>query len=70
MLVFIGDKLLSIVDRFYFGGFISVCGFSMYSIGLQSEGDYLGGEVYWVGGLYFYILLFFWLGQGGFGEFF
>ncbi|XP_070976611.1 sorting and assembly machinery component 50 homolog A-like [Oncorhynchus clarkii lewisi] len=45
----IGDKPTCIADRFYLGGPTSVRGFSMYSIGPQSEGDYLGGEVYWAG---------------------
>ncbi|OXB72901.1 UNVERIFIED_CONTAM: hypothetical protein H355_011938 [Colinus virginianus] len=39
MLVPIGDKPSSIADRFYLGGPTSVRGFSMYSIGPQSDGD-------------------------------
>uniref|UniRef100_A0A8I6A9E2 Sorting and assembly machinery component 50 homolog n=1 Tax=Rattus norvegicus TaxID=10116 RepID=A0A8I6A9E2_RAT len=70
MLVPIGDKLSSIADRFYLGGPTSVRGFSMHSIGPQSEGDYLGGEAYWAGGLHLYTPLPFRPGQGGFGELF
>ncbi|KAG8142767.1 putative Sorting and assembly machinery component 50 protein [Naja naja] len=64
MLVPIGDKPSSIADRFYLGGPTSVRGFSMYSIGPQSEGDYLGGEAYWAGGLHLYTPLPFRPGQG------
>nr|KAF6277550.1 hypothetical protein mPipKuh1_015358 [Pipistrellus kuhlii] len=70
MLVPIGDKPSSIADRFYLGGPTSVRGFSMHSVGPQSEGDYLGGEAYWAGGLHLYTPLPFRPGQGGFGELF
>ncbi|KAM9293331.1 sorting and assembly machinery component 50 homolog isoform 3-T3 [Morus bassanus] len=70
MLVPIGDKPSSIADRFYLGGPTSVRGFSMYSIGPQSEGDYLGGEAYWAGGLHLYTPLPFRPGRGGFGDLF
>ncbi|XP_064446571.1 sorting and assembly machinery component 50 homolog isoform X2 [Mirounga angustirostris] len=70
MLVPLGDKPSSIADRFYLGGPTSVRGFSMHSVGPQSEGDYLGGEAYWAGGLHVYTPLPFRPGQGGFGELF
>ncbi|KAE8613173.1 hypothetical protein XENTR_v10007609 [Xenopus tropicalis] len=70
MLVPIGDKPSSIADRFYLGGPTSVRGFSMYSIGPQSEGDYLGGEAYWAGGMHLYTPLPFRPGRGGFGDLF
>lgn len=70
LLVPIGDKPSSIADRFYLGGPTTVRGFSMYSIGPQSEGDYLGGEAYWAAGLHFYTPLPFRPGQGGFGDLF
>uniref|UniRef100_A0A8B9LG35 Sorting and assembly machinery component 50 homolog A n=1 Tax=Astyanax mexicanus TaxID=7994 RepID=A0A8B9LG35_ASTMX len=70
MLLAIGDKPTSIADRFYLGGPTSVRGFSMYSIGPQSEGDYLGGEAYWAGGLHLYTPLPFRPGRGGFGDLF
>ncbi|KAM6425491.1 sorting and assembly machinery component 50 homolog [Rhynochetos jubatus] len=70
MLIPIGDKPSSIADRFYLGGPTSVRGFSMYSIGPQSEGDYLGGEAYWAGGLHLYTPLPFRPGRGGFGDLF
>ncbi|XP_060695447.1 sorting and assembly machinery component 50 homolog isoform X2 [Hemiscyllium ocellatum] len=70
LLVPMGDKPSSIADRFYLGGPTTVRGFSMYSIGPQSEGDYLGGEAYWAGGLHFYTPLPFRPGQGGFGDLF
>uniref|UniRef100_A0A8C6P355 Sorting and assembly machinery component 50 homolog, like n=1 Tax=Nothobranchius furzeri TaxID=105023 RepID=A0A8C6P355_NOTFU len=59
-----------IADRFYLGGPTSVRGFGMYSIGPQSEGDYLGGEAYWAGGLHLYTPLPFRPGKGGFGDLF
>uniref|UniRef100_A0A4W4GYF1 Bacterial surface antigen (D15) domain-containing protein n=1 Tax=Electrophorus electricus TaxID=8005 RepID=A0A4W4GYF1_ELEEL len=70
MLLPIGDKPTSIADRFYLGGPTSVRGFSMYSIGPQSEGDYLGGEAYWAGGIHLYTPLPFRPGRGGFGDLF
>ncbi|XP_056907361.1 sorting and assembly machinery component 50 homolog A isoform X1 [Takifugu flavidus] len=69
----IGDKPSSIADRFYLGGPTSIRGFSMYSLGPQSEGltgDYLGGEAYWAGGLHLYTPLPFRPGRGGFGDLF
>uniref|UniRef100_A0AAX7UVA3 POTRA domain-containing protein n=1 Tax=Astatotilapia calliptera TaxID=8154 RepID=A0AAX7UVA3_ASTCA len=59
-----------ILSRFYLGGPTSVRGFGMYSIGPQSEGDYLGGEAYWAGGLHLYTPLPFRPGKGGFGDLF
>ncbi|KAJ8377282.1 hypothetical protein AAFF_G00261910 [Aldrovandia affinis] len=70
MLLPIGDKPTCIADRFYLGGPTSVRGFSMYSIGPQSEGDYLGGEAYWAGGVHLYTPLPFRPGRGGFGDLF
>uniref|UniRef100_A0AAY4CY87 POTRA domain-containing protein n=1 Tax=Denticeps clupeoides TaxID=299321 RepID=A0AAY4CY87_9TELE len=70
MLLPIGEKSSSIADRFYLGGPTSVRGFNMYSIGPQSEGDYLGGEFYWAGGLHLYTPLPFRPGRGGFGDLF
>ncbi|XP_021421836.2 sorting and assembly machinery component 50 homolog A [Oncorhynchus mykiss] len=66
----IGDKPTCIADRFYLGGPTSVRGFSMYSIGPQSEGDYLGGEVYWAGAVHLFTPLPFHPGKGGFGDLF
>uniref|UniRef100_A0A665X2R2 Sorting and assembly machinery component 50 homolog A n=1 Tax=Echeneis naucrates TaxID=173247 RepID=A0A665X2R2_ECHNA len=70
LLLPIGDKPTSIADRFYLGGPTSIRGFSMYSMGPQSEGDYLGGEAYWAGGLHLYTPLPFRPGRGGFGDLF
>lgn len=70
MLLPLGEKVSSIADRFYLGGPTSVRGFSMYSIGPQSEGDYLGGEAYWAGGVHLYTPLPFRPGRGGFGDLF
>ncbi|KAI4825388.1 hypothetical protein KUCAC02_021071 [Chaenocephalus aceratus] len=70
LLLPIGDKPTSIADRFYLGGPTSIRGFSMYSLGPQSEGDYLGGEGYWAGGLHLYTPLPFRPGKGGFGDLF
>ncbi|XP_036376104.1 sorting and assembly machinery component 50 homolog B isoform X2 [Megalops cyprinoides] len=70
LLLPIGEKPTSIADRFYLGGPTSVRGFSMYSIGPQSEGDYLGGEAYWAGGVHLYTPLPFRPVQGGFGDLF
>ncbi|XP_048863422.1 sorting and assembly machinery component 50 homolog B [Brienomyrus brachyistius] len=70
MLLPIGDKPTCIADRFYLGGPTSVRGFSMYSIGPQSEGDYLGGEAFWASGAHLYTPLPFRPGRGGFGDLF
>uniref|UniRef100_A0AAX7TP76 POTRA domain-containing protein n=1 Tax=Astatotilapia calliptera TaxID=8154 RepID=A0AAX7TP76_ASTCA len=70
MLYPIGGQASCIADRFYLGGPTSVRGFGMYSIGPQSEGDYLGGEAYWAGGLHLYTPLPFRPGKGGFGDLF
>lgn len=70
MLLPLGEKPSCIADRFYLGGPTSVRGFSMYSIGPQSEGDYLGGEAYWAGGVHLYTPLPFRPGRGGFGDLF
>ncbi|XP_035770575.1 sorting and assembly machinery component 50 homolog B [Neolamprologus brichardi] len=70
MLCPIGAQPSCIADRFYLGGPTSVRGFGMYSIGPQSEGDYLGGEAYWAGGLHLYTPLPFRPGKGGFGDLF
>ncbi|KAJ7998383.1 hypothetical protein DPEC_G00222130 [Dallia pectoralis] len=66
----IGDNQTCIADRYYLGGPTSVRGFSMYSIGPQCEGDYLGGEMYWAGGLHLFTPLPFRPGKGGFGDLF
>ncbi|MBZ3891808.1 Sorting and assembly machinery component 50-like protein [Sciurus carolinensis] len=68
MLLPIGEKPLSIADRFYLGGPISIRGLSMHSIGPQREGDYLGGEGYWAGGLHLYTPLHFRPGQAVLGS--
>ncbi|XP_051975860.1 sorting and assembly machinery component 50 homolog A-like [Xyrauchen texanus] len=70
MLLPLGNKPSCIADRFYLGGPTSVRGFSMYSIGPQSEGDYLGGEAFCAGGLHLYTPLPFRPGRGGFGDLF
>ncbi|KAK0141891.1 Sorting and assembly machinery component 50 A [Merluccius polli] len=70
LLLPIGDQPTSIADRFYLGGPTSVRGFSMYSMGPQSKGDYLGGEAYCAGGLHLYTPLPFRPGKGGFGDLF
>uniref|UniRef100_A0A668ARS8 Sorting and assembly machinery component 50 homolog, like n=1 Tax=Myripristis murdjan TaxID=586833 RepID=A0A668ARS8_9TELE len=70
MLYPLGGQPSCIADRFYLGGPTSVRGFGMYSIGPQSEGDYLGGEAYWAGGLHLYTPLPFRPGKGGFGDLF
>ncbi|XP_030631038.1 sorting and assembly machinery component 50 homolog B [Chanos chanos] len=70
MLFPIGGQPTSIADRFYLGGPTSVRGFGMYSIGPQSEGDYLGGEAYWAGGIHLYTPLPFRSSRGGLADLF
>ncbi|XP_056604451.1 sorting and assembly machinery component 50 homolog B [Triplophysa dalaica] len=70
MLFPIGGKPTSIADRFYLGGPTSVRGFGMYSIGPQSEGDFLGGGAYWAGGLHLYTPLPFRSTRGGLADLF
>uniref|UniRef100_A0A673JWK3 POTRA domain-containing protein n=1 Tax=Sinocyclocheilus rhinocerous TaxID=307959 RepID=A0A673JWK3_9TELE len=66
----LGGQPTSIADRFYLGGPTSLRGFGMYSIGPQSEGDYLGGEAYWAGGLHLYTPLPFHSNKGGLADLF
>lgn len=70
MLFPLGRQPTSIADRFYLGGPTSVRGFGMYSIGPQSEGDYLGGEAYWASGLHLYTPLPFRSNKGGLADLF
>ncbi|XP_058501736.1 sorting and assembly machinery component 50 homolog A isoform X1 [Solea solea] len=73
LLLPIGENPTNVADRFYLGGPTSIRGFSMYSMGPQSEGvagDYMGGEAYWAGGLHLYTPLPFRPGRGGFGDLF
>ncbi|KAJ0069869.1 hypothetical protein NL108_015414, partial [Boleophthalmus pectinirostris] len=70
LLLPIGDTPTSIADRFYLGGPTSVRGFSMYSLGPQSEGDYLGGGAYWAGGVHLFSPLPFTRRRGGFMDLF
>lgn len=70
LLLPIGDTPTSIADRFYLGGPTSIRGFSMYSLGPQSQGDYLGGEAFWAGGLHLYTPLPFRPGRRGLGDLF
>ncbi|XP_065121661.1 sorting and assembly machinery component 50 homolog B [Paramisgurnus dabryanus] len=66
----LGSQPTSIADRFYLGGPTSVRGFGMYSIGPQSEGDYLGGNAYWAGGLHLYTPLPFRSTRSGLADLF
>uniref|UniRef100_W5LG45 Sorting and assembly machinery component 50 homolog, like n=1 Tax=Astyanax mexicanus TaxID=7994 RepID=W5LG45_ASTMX len=66
----VGGRPISIADRFYLGGPTSVRGFGMYSIGPQNEGDFLGGDAYWAGGLHLYTPLPFRSTRGGLADLF
>lgn len=61
---------IRINDRFFLGGPLTLRGFNTKGVGPHSEGNALGGDVYWASGLHLYTPLPFRPGKGGFGDFF
>jgi len=65
-----GDKTFNISDHFFLGGPLNVRGFDTRGIGPSSDGNALGGTLYWASGLHLYAPLPFRPGRGGFGDLF
>ncbi|XP_023342302.1 sorting and assembly machinery component 50 homolog A [Eurytemora carolleeae] len=65
-----GDKTLTISDNFFLGGPLNVRGFDLRGIGPHSDGNALGGTLFWATGLHLYGPLPFRPGRGGFGDLF
>ncbi|XP_030762179.1 sorting and assembly machinery component 50 homolog [Sitophilus oryzae] len=63
-------RKISIADRCYLGGPLSVRGFETRGVGPHSDGDALGTNSYWAAGLHLFTPLPFRPGRGGFGELF
>ncbi|XP_077994209.1 sorting and assembly machinery component 50 homolog A-like [Glandiceps talaboti] len=59
-----------ILDRFFLGGPNSIRGFTLRGIGPHKDGDAVGSEAFWAGGLHLYTPLPFNPGKGGFGDLF
>ncbi|XP_071441957.1 sorting and assembly machinery component 50 homolog A [Hetaerina americana] len=64
------NKTSKICDRFYLGGPLSIRGFDWRGAGPRDQGNSLGGEVFWAGGLHIFSPLPFRPGGGGFGDLF
>merc|ERR1712243_285242 len=54
----------------FLGGPLSVRGFDLRGIGPSSDGNSLGGSLYWASGLHMYAPLPFKPGKGGIGDLF
>jgi len=67
---FQGEKTFNIADHFFLGGPLSVRGFDIRGIGPSSDGNSLGGSLYWASGLHMYAPLPFKPGKGGIGDLF
>ncbi|KAK9745390.1 Omp85 superfamily domain [Popillia japonica] len=64
------DMKIGMTDKFFLGGPLDIRGFQMRGIGPRSDGNALGGDVYWSGGLHLFTPLPFRPGKGGFGDIF
>jgi len=67
---FQGEKTFNITDHFFLGGPLSVRGFDIRGIGPSSDGNSLGGTLFWASGLHMYAPLPFKPGKGGIGDLF
>ena len=65
-----GDKPFNISDDFFLGGTLNARGFDTGGIGPSSDGNALGGSLYWASGLHLYAPLPFRPGKGGLGDLF
>lgn len=61
---------VSICDQFFLGGPLSLRGFKMRGVGPHKDGNALGANAYWSGGLHLFTPLPFNPGKGGFGDLF
>ena len=57
-----------ICDRFFLGGPHTIRGFENRGIGPHSDGQALGAQAYWAGGLHLFTPLPFRPGRGGIGD--
>jgi len=64
------EKTITLSDNFYLGGPLNVRGFDIRGVGPHSDGNSIGGTLYWASGLHLYGPLPFRPGQGGFGDLF
>ena len=48
------SKVITMGDHFYLGGPLNVRGFEMRGLGPSSEGNAVGGLMYWAAGLHLY----------------
>ncbi len=64
------DSLTCISDRFFIGGPLTLRGFQLFGCGPHSEGNALGANTYWNGGLHIYTPLPFRPGRNSLGDFF
>lgn len=63
-------KRITLADNFYLGGPLNVRGFEMRGLGNESDGNYLGSDMFWSSGLHLFAPLPFRPGRGGFGDLF
>lgn len=64
------NKTSKICDNFFLGGPLSLRGFDWRGVGPHDQGNSLGGEFFWAGGLHIFSPLPFRPGGGGFGDLF
>lgn len=64
------DKKITISDRCFLGGPLSMRGFETRGVGPHADGDALGSNSYWAAGVHLFTPLPFRPGKGGFGELF
>lgn len=64
------DMKISIADHFFLGGPLNLRGFDMRGCGPRSEGNSVGGEMYWAAALHVYTPLPFRPGRNSFGDLF
>ncbi len=64
------DKTVTIADRFFLGGPLTLRGFEMRGVGPSSDGCALGGSAFWAAGMHVFAPLPFRPGKGGFGDLF
>lgn len=62
------DKMVSISDKFFLGGPLSLRGFTTRGVGPHSQGCATGATAFWAGAMHLYTLLPFRPGEGGFGD--
>lgn len=64
------ESVTCINDRFFIGGPLTLRGYQLYGVGPHSEGNALGANTYWTGGVHLYSPLPFRPGAGGLGDYF